>query len=70
MFWQTGIAPAQSWTVGVGVPHPMVATQPEAVTDQSEVKRIVIQPDEANIVPGEVVPVYVPNKGDAVFGPL
>ena len=48
----------------------MLATQPGLVTDPSEVKRIVIQPDEANIVQGEVVLVYVPNKGDAVFGPL
>jgi hypothetical protein len=52
------------------VPHPIVAVQPAATTDPSEVKRIVIHPDVATIVPGEFVPLYDPKIGDAVDGPL
>ena len=56
--------------LGGGVPHPIVAVQPAATTDPSEVKRIVIHPDTATIVPGEFAPLYEPKIGDAVDGPL
>lgn len=48
----------------------ILATHPPALTIISEVKTKVRQPDVPRKAPGVVVPVKVPNKGDAVFGPL
>ncbi len=56
--------------LGGGVPQPIVAVHPAAVTEPSETNRMVIQPDVAIIVPGEFVPLYVPKTGEAVVGPL
>jgi hypothetical protein len=48
----------------------MVAANPAAETVKSDVNTSVMQPLVAVTVPGDVVPVYVPIIGDAVFGPL
>jgi hypothetical protein len=42
--------------LGGGVPQPIVAVQPAPITEPSEIKRIVIHPEVATIVPGEFVP--------------
>lgn len=47
----------------------ITACQPAAVTEPSEVNLMVRQPDVDVIVPGEVVPVYVPIIGEEVLGP-
>ena len=56
--------------LGGGVPQPIVAVQPAPTTEPSDVNRIVIHPDKATIVPGELVPLNVPSCGEAVVGPL
>ena len=60
--------------VGHGVEQEIVPAHPVDVTLPSEVNTKVKQPEAfvgvAETVPGPTVPVYVPNVGDAVFGPL
>lgn len=52
-----GGPPAHGPPQGGGALQEMTAAQPVAVTLASEVKRIVIHPDDAVTIPGELVPV-------------
>jgi hypothetical protein len=60
--------------VGQGLKHEIVPVHPVLVTLPSDVNTNVKHPEAfvgvAVTVPGPTAPVYVPNVGDAVFGPL
>ena len=55
---------------GATVVQLMVARQPAFSTDPSDVKTKVKQVPVLVTVPGEVVPVKVPNDGEVALGPL
>ena len=63
-----GVVPAQ----GGAAPQVLqliLAAQPDVVVIKSEVKTNVRHPVDEVIMPGDVIPVYVPIHGDAAVGP-